>query len=172
MADLLELPITIIPKNSEQFAYIWVKVGALESITERPQQFNAYGNTSVVHTVNAVYSLEQIQGVGVLKKGKYFGDKYGLKFPINYTTAVRWNKYPNIQVIMDCMDFSNPGASEHATMCGIQQYWGDPEYAPFIKVSEFSGSNPEPPGLGPPCEGGDGGGSERPDYGMIYPRKI
>lgn len=170
MADLLEIPVTIVPPYTERFAYVWFIAGALEGVELRPLQFNSYGNTSVAYTVNAMYSLEQIQGVGALRKGKYFGDKYGLKFPVGIGSSIRMTSNAHIQIILDCTDFSNPGASDQASLCGIQQYWGDPEFAPFLRLSDFSATSPDPPGLEPPCEGG--GGSERPDYGMIYPRKI
>lgn len=51
------------------------------------------------------------------------------------------------------------------------------EYSAIDIISrDVFGSRPEPPWeggtLNPDCAGGGGGGSTRPDYGLLYPRKV
>ena len=171
MADPLELQVTVVPVATELFAYGWLWGGLLGGLTEAPSVFNSAGYTSVVHSTNCMFPLAFIMGTkGALKRNGYFGDKYGQLFPENFKSSVKWNSYPANSTFYDCMDYANPGASIQQSLCNVQKHWGVEGMQPYLPLKDFAGENPEPPGLQPPCQGGDG--SERPDYGMIYPRKI
>ena len=175
MADNLELNQTV-PALTGLNDYVWW-TGAFDVIEGLPFTLDfPYFQQSVNWATVTSLTKEQFEGkdklipVDLMPWAAETG--IGIKSELQYVASqVDWvSKHPNR--VWRYETFDNGKTSLESNYNVPDRWdWGLKAVAPYIGSElDMEGVAPDPPGVLPPCDGG--GGSERPDYGMIYPRKV
>ena len=174
MADLLELPVTEVEYSPVRFGFVWWP-GSLSVLELGPWQRNWQSMDQPIYTKMTAWSGPLMAGQGQLIATKIFSpaaDLVGLNQQDIQSVAawVDWNNSASGVVPYDRFN-KGQTANEATQNTSEMKNWGTAETAPFLceEIDFETEISPPPPGI-PPCDGG--GGSERPDYGMIYPRKV